>query len=143
MVCFSRWETGWRTAVGQTPWYRLTLPVEQQTPSFELAMLPRPGMHTKSQLQPPTHYFSRHTVKTADWMTVVSRHSQMVKSFKSGAHSEKRPSVYFDYWLKTLSLEGLLLLYIRSLREGNFELVESMTQIMPWMFALDHTRYSR
>ena len=48
--------------------------------------------------------------------------------------------VHFNFWLKTLSLELLLLRYIRSLREGNFKLyVESLTQIMPWMFALDHT----
>lgn len=52
--------------------------------------------------------------------------------------------MHFDYWLKTLSLEVLLLVYTRSLREGNFELyVQSLTQIMLWMFALDHTRYSR
>ena len=52
--------------------------------------------------------------------------------------------MHFDYWLKTLSLEVLLLVYIRSLREGNFELyVQSLTQIMLWMFALDHTHYSR
>ena len=52
--------------------------------------------------------------------------------------------VHFDYCLKTLPLELLLLRYIRSLREGNFELyVESLTQIMPWVFALDHTHYSR
>ncbi len=37
-----------------------------------------------------------------------------------------------------------MLRYIRSLREGNFQLyVESLTQIIPWMFALDHTHYSR
>ena len=48
-------------------------------------------------------------------------------------------SVYFDYWLKTLLLEVLLLVYIRSLRERKFELyVQSLTQIIPWMFALDH-----
>ncbi len=53
-------------------------------------------------------------------------------------------SVHFDYWLKTLTLELLLLRYIRSLHEGNFQLyVESLTQITPWMFALDHTHYSR
>lgn len=35
-------------------------------------------------------------------------------------------------------------MYIRSLREGNFQLyVETLTQILPWMFALDHTHYSR
>ena len=53
-------------------------------------------------------------------------------------------SVHFDYWMKTLSLEILLLLYIRSIREGNFDLyVESLAKIIPWMFALDHTHYSR
>ncbi|XP_061580540.1 uncharacterized protein LOC133446517 [Cololabis saira] len=35
-------------------------------------------------------------------------------------------------------------MYIRSLREGNFQLyVETLTQLLPWMFALDHTHYSR
>ena len=34
--------------------------------------------------------------------------------------------------------------YVQSLREGNFQLyVESLTKITPWMFALDHTNYSR
>ena len=53
-------------------------------------------------------------------------------------------SVHFDYWLKVLSLETMLPVYVRSLREGNFDLyVQSLTQIVPWMFALDHTHYSR
>ena len=53
-------------------------------------------------------------------------------------------SVHFNYWHKTLSLELLLLRFIRSLREGNFQLyVESLAQMMPWMFALDHMHYSR
>lgn len=59
---------------------------------------------------------------------------------------EKRAqqSVQFDYWLKTLSLEIVLLLYVRAIREGNFQLyIESLTKIVPWMFALDHTHYSR
>lgn len=37
-----------------------------------------------------------------------------------------------------------MLRYIRSLREGNFQLyLESLAHITPWMFALDHTHYSR
>lgn len=37
-----------------------------------------------------------------------------------------------------------MLLYVRSSREGNFPLyVDSLTAIVPWMFALDHTHYSR
>ena len=57
---------------------------------------------------------------------------------------QAKDCVHFDYWLKSLSLELLLLRYIRSLRVGNFKLyVESLTQIMPWMFALDQAHYSR
>ena len=53
-------------------------------------------------------------------------------------------SVHFDYWLKTLSLEILMLLYIRSLLESNFQLyVETLAELLPLMFALDHTHYSR
>ena len=37
-----------------------------------------------------------------------------------------------------------MLLYVRSIREGNFQLyLESLTKIVPWMFALDHTHYFR
>jgi len=37
-----------------------------------------------------------------------------------------------------------MLLHIRSLRERNFQLyVETLVQLLPWMFALDHTHYSR
>ena len=80
-----------RTAVGRTPWYRPTLPaLGQQIPSFEPAMLPRPAMHTKSQLQPSTHYSSRHTVETSHRMMVTPL-SQMMRSLRSGAHSEQRP----------------------------------------------------
>ena len=65
-------------------------------------------------------------------------------TFEEWCIQRAKASVHFDYWLKTLSLELLLLRYIRSLHEGNFQLyVESLTQIIPWMFALDHTHYSR
>ena len=38
----------------------------------------------------------------------------------------------------------MLLVCVRSLREGNFDLyVQPLAQIVPWMFALDHTHYSR
>ena len=53
-------------------------------------------------------------------------------------------SVNFQYWFTTLSLEIILLLYIRAIREGNFKLyLESLSKVAPWMFALDHTHYSR
>ena len=57
---------------------------------------------------------------------------------------QAKQSLMFNYWLKSLSLEILLLLYIRSIREGNFQLyIEALSKIVPWMFALDHVHYSR
>ena len=53
-------------------------------------------------------------------------------------------SIHFYYWLKTLELETLMLLYVGSLHEGNFQLyLESFTKIVPLKFALDHTHFSR
>ena len=58
--------------------------------------------------------------------------------------SQAQQSLMFSYWFKTLSLEILLLLYVRSIQEGNFQLyIESLAKISPWMFALDHIHYSR
>jgi len=49
----------------------------------------------------------------------------------------------FNYWLKLLSLEILLLLYIRSICEENFQLyIEALSKIFPWMFALNNVHYS-
>ena len=46
--------------------------------------------------------------------------------------------------MKVISLEIKLLIFVRSIREGNFDLyIQSLTAIMPWFFALDHTHYSR
>ena len=65
-------------------------------------------------------------------------------SFEQWCQVSAQQSVQFDYWLKTLSLEIIMLLLIRSIREGNFKLyMESLTTIVPWMFVLDHTHYSR
>ena len=64
--------------------------------------------------------------------------------FDEWCAQQTKRSVHFDYWLKVLSLESMLLVYVRSRREGNFDLyVHSLAQILPWMLALDHTHYPR
>ena len=53
-------------------------------------------------------------------------------------------SPQFEYWYTTLSFELTLLLFVRSLRQGNFKLyIEAFISLVPWFFALDHTNYSR
>ena len=67
-----------------------------------------------------------------------------VLSLETWCGMRSQESVQFGYWLKTMSLEITLLLFIRSFREGNFQLyIETLTKIILWMFALDHTHYSR
>ena len=52
--------------------------------------------------------------------------------FEEWCIQRAKESVHFDFWYKTLQLELLVLRYIRSIREGNFQLyLESLTQIMP------------
>ncbi|KAJ8380702.1 hypothetical protein SKAU_G00014800 [Synaphobranchus kaupii] len=102
---------------------------------------------------------ARHVTKTrhAHQLTAASLYNLLHQAYNQHCTSEAVPptfeewclqrvseSVHFNYWLKTLSLEVLMLMYIRSLREGNFQLyMETLTQLLPWMFALDHTHYSR
>ena len=65
-------------------------------------------------------------------------------SFQEWSLMQANKCVHFDYWMKTLSLELLLLVFIRSIREGNFDMyVESLAEIVTWFFALDHTHYLR
>ena len=50
----------------------------------------------------------------------------------------------FHYWCLVLELELCVLQFVRSLREANFKhYVESLAQLAPWMFSLDHINYAR
>ena len=50
----------------------------------------------------------------------------------------------FQYWYMVMHLECVYLIYVRSLREGNFSLyVLVLRALAPWFFALDHTHYAR
>ena len=53
-------------------------------------------------------------------------------------------SPHFHYWSLTLHLQLTILIFVRSLREGNFQLYkDAFSSLVPWRFALDHTPYSR
>ena len=80
----------------------------------------------------------------AEYVSEANAAETDIMSMEQWCAMRAQQSVQFNYWLKTLSLEILLLLYVRALREGDFQLyVGSLTKIVPWMFALDHTHYSR
>ena len=43
-----------------------------------------------------------------------------------------------------LQLELVVMIYVRSIREGNFLLyIDALTKIVPWFFALGHVHYAR
>ena len=50
----------------------------------------------------------------------------------------------FKFWLLILQMQLAILIYIRAIREADFELyVDALTQIVPWFFALDQIHYAR
>ena len=60
------------------------------------------------------------------------------KGKKENAHPQ------FKYWSMVMRLQLLVLTFVRSIRSGNFELYEwSIRQLLPWLFAFDHTHYAR
>ena len=64
--------------------------------------------------------------------------------FKSWSSSKSSEIPQFKYWDLVLELELLSMQLVRSFREANFEhYVQCLGQIVPWMFAFDHTNYAR
>ena len=50
----------------------------------------------------------------------------------------------FKFWFTVLQLELTLLVFLQSIRTGDFKLyVKSLTKFVPWFFSLDHFNYSR
>ena len=65
-------------------------------------------------------------------------------SFKEWREKQESKSPHFLYWSRVLDLQLCLLRLVRSFREGNFKLyIESIKEMLPWVFALDHQNYAR
>ena len=98
--------------------------------------------------------------RRAHQITTSSLYALLTKSYqcyKDGLEQEEPVASFSDWCLKkvatvpqfhfsylTLQLELLLLVFVRSLREANFELyLDSLSKMVPWLFGLDHTHYAR
>lgn len=58
------------------------------------------------------------------------------------ARSSDSPT--FQYWDITLAFELNILIFVESLRTGNFHLYkDALMKVTPWFFALNHTNYAR
>ena len=70
--------------------------------------------------------------------------SGSVLSLELWISAKLEASVQFKYWYTVIELEAILLLLVQSIRQSNFMMfVSALEQLVPWMFALDHTNYSR
>ena len=55
-----------------------------------------------------------------------------------------KESTSFLYWKLVIELEMLILMYVRSLREGNFKLhLEVLYLLLSWFFSFNHVHYAR
>ena len=67
-----------------------------------------------------------------------------VDDFESWCAKKCRLHPQFQYWSLTLKLELLILSYVKSLRMSDFNLyVDSISELVPWFFALNHHHYAR
>lgn len=50
----------------------------------------------------------------------------------------------FNYWFSVLQLELAVLMFVRSIRMSNFDMyIETLSNLVPWFFALNHHNYAR
>ena len=103
-----------------------------------------------------------HVTRTrhAHQVTAASLHILLQKAYTeySSSHSEReslkeletwcdqraKVSPQFNFWFTILQLELQVLIFVRSLREADFDLyIDSLSQLVPWFFSLDHTHYAR
>ena len=66
------------------------------------------------------------------------------EDFESWKESTEKKNANHCFWFQVIKLEKLLFSFILSLRDADFCLfVKCIEEMMPWMFALDHTHYAR
>ncbi|XP_078492496.1 uncharacterized protein LOC144748319 [Ciona intestinalis] len=65
-------------------------------------------------------------------------------NFQSWCAKRELESPQFQFWSIALKFELIVLLFVRSIRSRDFELYKySLSRVLPWFFALNHTHYAR
>ena len=66
------------------------------------------------------------------------------EDFQSWRHRMELEYPQFRYWSISLKMELNLLVFLKSVRSGNFSLYKNaLKSLLPWFFALDHYNYAR
>jgi hypothetical protein len=67
-----------------------------------------------------------------------------VHSFHDWCTNQATNCPQFYYWYTAFKLQLILLMFIRSIRLGDFSLYrDTLSLMLPWLFALNHTNYAR
>ena len=67
-----------------------------------------------------------------------------IEEFENWRMEKENSHSQFQFWSQVLTIEILVLEFKRSIRETNFDLfIESLSELAPYFFALDHTRYAQ
>ena len=65
-------------------------------------------------------------------------------SYEEWVNVQKQKEPQFLFWNQGMELELATLEFVKSIRTADFELfLETLEQLMPWVFALDRTHYKR
>ena len=64
--------------------------------------------------------------------------------FEAWCSEREQSCPQFQYWATVLALELSTLIFVRSLREADFNMyLDALTELTAWFCALDHTNYAR
>lgn len=73
-----------------------------------------------------------------------TRDAEDLPAFEDWCRQRRDNIPQFRYWATVLELELLVLVYVRSLRQGSLMMyLDALTELVTWFHALDHTHYAR
>ena len=60
--------------------------------------------------------------------------------FDDWCQQQAKTCPQFDHWATVLQLELMILVYVRCLRQGSFQMyLDALTELVTWFHAMDHT----
>ena len=92
-----------------------------------------------------TRYAHQVSLASLIHLSILSFQKQsIIKDFATWKAAQRSHSVKAKYWFTVTEMEALYFMFTKSVRIGDFDtFLECVKAILPWLFALYHTQYSR
>ena len=85
-----------------------------------------------------------YTLLQKAYSSYVEEHNDLANNFDEWRQRKEDENRQFKFWSLTLEIQLSVLVFVISLREGDFHLyIQVLQKIAPLMFALDHPNYAR